>query len=98
VPLLPKRPVVSWGALRRLWPAGRGRFSSPLYSALSGVLCPVLDSPRVQEIRGTTGGSTAEGYEDDEGSGASLLRGKAEGAGFVEPEEEKDERAPYKCL
>jgi len=33
-----------------------------------------------------------EGYEDDEGTGASLLRGEAEGAGLVQPEEEKAER------
>jgi len=33
-----------------------------------------------------------EGYEDDEGTGASVLRGKAEGAGLVQPEEEKAER------
>ena len=31
------------------------------------------------------------GYEDDEGTGASLLRGEAEGAG---PEEEKAARGP----
>jgi len=30
--------------------------------------------------------------------GASLLRGEAEGAGLVQPEEEKAERGPYKCL
>jgi len=29
LPLLLRRPVVSWGTLRRLWPAGQGRFSSP---------------------------------------------------------------------
>jgi len=33
-----------------------------------------------------------EGYEDDDGTGASLLPGKAEGAGLVQPEEEKAER------
>jgi len=31
--------------------------------------------------------SSGGGYEDDEGTGASLLRGKAEGAGIVQPEE-----------
>jgi len=31
-------------------------------------------------------------------SGASLLQGKAEGAGLVQPEEEKAERGPNKCL
>ena len=38
-----------------------------------------------------------EGYEDGEGTGMSLLRGEAEGAGLVQPEEEKAERGPYKC-
>jgi len=32
------------------------------------------------------------------GTGASLLRGKAEGAGLVQSEEEKAERGSYKCL
>ena len=38
--------------------------------------------------------SPAQGYEDGEGTGASFLRGKAEGAGLVQPEEEKAERGP----
>ena len=45
-----------------------------------------------------TGESPAEGYEDDEGTGASLLWGQAEGAGLVQPEEEKVARGPNKCL
>jgi len=36
----------------------------------------------------------AEGYEDEEGTGASLLGGEAEGAGLVQPGEEKAERGP----
>jgi len=38
--------------------------------------------------------SPAEGYEDGEGTGASLLGEKAEGAGLVQPGEEKAERGP----
>jgi len=48
---LPRGPVVSWGALGGVWPAGRGRFFSPSTcpsEAPSGSLCPLLGSP-VQE-------------------------------------------------
>ena len=34
------------------------------------------------------------GYEDGEGTGASVLQRKAEGAGLVQPGEEKAERGP----
>ena len=54
--------------------------------------------PFFDHLSRATGESPAEGYEDDEGTGASLLRGEAEGAGLVQPEEEKAERGPYKCL
>jgi len=62
-----------------------GGSSPPLLcpgEAPSAVLCPVLGSP-VQERWGATGDSPAEGCEDEEGTGASLLRGEAEGAGLV---------------
>ena len=36
-----------------------------------------------------------EGYKDDEVTGASLLQGKAEGAGLLQPKEEKAARGPY---
>ena len=62
-----------------------------------GALRPVLGSP-LQDRWGAAGESPAEGYEDDEGTGASLLRGEAEGAGLVQPEEEKAARGPNKCL
>jgi len=29
VPWLPSRPMASWGVLREVWSAGRGRFSFP---------------------------------------------------------------------
>ena len=35
-----------------------------------------------------------EGYKDGEGTGTSLLRGEAEGAGLIQPEEEKAARGP----
>ena len=35
---------------------------------------------------------------DGEGTGASPLRGEVEGTGLVQPEEEKAERGPNKCL
>jgi len=49
-------------------------------------------------MRSYWGESPAEGYEDDEGTGTSLLRGKAEGTGFVQPGEGKAVRGPYQSL
>jgi len=43
----------------------------------------------VQERWRATGESPAEGYEDDEGTGTSPLRGEVEGTGLVQPGEEK---------
>jgi len=40
------------------------------------------------------GESPAEGYKDGERTGTSLLGGQAEGAGLVQPGEEKAERGP----
>jgi len=39
-----------------------------------------------------------EGYKDGEGTGTSPLRAEAEGAGLVQPEEEKAVRGPNKCF
>ena len=76
------------GCLGRWWSLLLWRYSR-LFSpseAPSAVLCPVLGSP-IQGRWRATGESPAERYEDEEGTGASLLRGKAEGAGLVQPGE-----------
>ena len=52
----------------------------------------------MEEIWGAAGECPAEGYEDGEGTGTSLLRGEADRAGLVQPEEEKAARGPNKCL
>jgi len=52
----------------------------------------------VRERWGATGESPKEGYEDDEGTRASLLQRKAEGAGLVQSGEEKVARGPNKYL
>ena len=50
--------------------------------------------PAVNIKLGAAGESPVEGYEDEEGTGTSLLRGESEGAGLVQPREEKAERGP----
>jgi len=46
------------------------------------------------EAAEATGESPAEGYKDGEGTRTSPLLGEAEGAGLVQPGEEKAERGP----
>ena len=45
--------------------------------------CKFAEAHSCKERQGTTGDSSAEGYEGDDGAGASPLWGKAEGAGSL---------------
>ncbi|GAB0180786.1 mitochondrial enolase superfamily member 1 [Grus japonensis] len=55
MPSWPRRPMVSWGALRRAWPAVRGRFSSPSTLPWSGHIwssvSPSLRTPQFKKAR-----------------------------------------------
>jgi len=73
------------GDLSLVLSAGQGGDLSPLFStgeAITAVLCPVLGST-VQERHGHTEDSPVRGHQDDEGTGAFLLRVKAERVGTV---------------
>ena len=45
--------------------------------------------PQVQNRRGAVGVVPEKGHKDDHGAGAPPLRGQAEGAGLIQPGEEK---------
>jgi len=47
---------------------------------------------------GLTGLSPAKGHEGDEGTGASVIQGKAKRAGAVQPGEEKAQRVLSTCV
>ena len=91
-------PTASWAALEAL-PAGKGRcsFSTQHWWDTSGVLGPVLGSP-AQERYGSTQKSPVKGHKGDKGTGASLLRGKAERAGTVQPAARKPQRGSHRCI
>jgi len=80
--LVTKNPTDILGCIKKSVTSRSREVLLPLCpsEAPSGAPCPVLGSS-VQERHGTMGQSPAD--EDDERTGASLLRGKAEGAGLV---------------
>jgi len=62
-----------------------------------GVLCPVQEPP-AQEGHQSVGTGPEEGHEDYRRAGAPPLWGQAEGAGALQPVEEKALRRPYSGL
>ena len=64
------------------------------------LLCAAITSSGLRSSRKVRSywRESSGGLQDDEGTGASLLQGEAEGAGLVQPEEEKAVRGPNKCL
>ena len=89
MPWLPRRPMASWGALKRAQLADQGRW--PSRSTTPGVLCPVLGFS-VQKRQGSPGESPVEGHKDDKGPGTPLLWEKAEWPESVQPWEKKTKR------
>ena len=73
-------------------------FSVLLVSSLVTIGAIAMAAVRSSVHCFSTGENPAEGYKDGEGTGTSALRGEAEGAGLVQPEEEKAERRPNKYL
>ncbi|PKU42879.1 rna-directed dna polymerase from mobile element jockey-like [Limosa lapponica baueri] len=69
-----------------------------LYSALMRLhLCPSLESS-AQEGHGPVGMSPTDGHEDDQGTGALLLRKQADTVRILQPGEEKSLGRPYSGL
>ena len=86
IPFFQILPVSGGLAHPLLFPKTLAQSPAPSWKEIK--LLPLLQQPPrpVQERWGATGDSPVEGYEDGDGTGASLLWGEAEGAGLVQPE------------
>ena len=96
----PGKPTVSWPASPAAWAAGRGRWFCP-----STLLCWDLPRRPASSSGALSTGQTWScwngsrgGHSNDRRAGTSLLWGKAEGFGAVQPGEEKAAGRPYHGL
>jgi len=66
VPLWPRRPMVSWAAVRRAWPAGQeGDLHPVLCLGESTHTCVQLWAPQFRKHKGSSRESPANGHKDE---------------------------------